>query len=34
MHTYAWRSYFLSPGVQSAWTSLGYPVPEEEPSSD
>ena len=29
MHAYAWRSYFLSPGLASAWSSLGYPVPEE-----
>jgi glyoxylase-like metal-dependent hydrolase (beta-lactamase superfamily II) len=25
---YAWRSYFLEPGLKSAWASLGYPVPE------
>ncbi len=30
MHTYAWRSYFFSPGLKSAWISLGYPVPEED----
>ena len=25
---YAWRSYYVDPGLKSAWTSLGYPVPE------
>ncbi len=28
MRTYAWRSYYYEPGLRSAWTSLGYPVPE------
>ena len=27
---FAWRAYFLSPGLNSAWTSLGYPVPDDE----
>jgi cyclase len=26
---WAWKSYFVTPGLQSAWTSLGYPLPEE-----
>lgn len=26
---WAWKSYFVRPGVKSAWTSLGYPLPEE-----
>ncbi len=30
LRAHAWRSYFLTPGLKSAWTSLGYPVPEEE----
>jgi glyoxylase-like metal-dependent hydrolase (beta-lactamase superfamily II) len=29
MRGYAWRSYYLAPGLESAWTSLGYPAPEE-----
>jgi hypothetical protein len=29
---FAWRSYFLTPGLQSAWKALGYPVPEGGPS--
>ena len=28
--TFAWNSYYLSPGLKSAWVSLGYPVPEGE----
>lgn len=28
--SYAWRSFYLDPGLESAWTSLGYPVPDEE----
>lgn len=27
MRTYAWNSYYLTPGLGSAWASLGYPVP-------
>ncbi len=27
---YAWRSYYLQPGLASAWRSLGYPVPDEQ----
>ena len=27
---WAWNSYFVVPGLKSAWTSLGYPVPEEQ----
>lgn len=30
MRADAWRSYFLRPGVKSAWASLGYPVPAAE----
>jgi len=26
---WAWKSYFVTPGLQSAWTSLGYPVSED-----
>ena len=26
---YTWQSYFAGPGLRSACTSLGYPVPEE-----
>ena len=26
---FAWQSYYLKPGLKSAWASLGYPVPEE-----
>ena len=26
---WAWKSYFVTPGLKSAWTSLRYPVPEE-----
>jgi glyoxylase-like metal-dependent hydrolase (beta-lactamase superfamily II) len=25
---FAWRSYFLEPGLKSAWAALGYPVPK------
>ncbi|MDJ0877196.1 MAG: MBL fold metallo-hydrolase [Halieaceae bacterium] len=25
---YAWRTYYLNPGLKSAWVSLGYPVPD------
>lgn len=25
---FAWQSYYLGPGLKSAWVSLGYPVPE------
>lgn len=28
LRAYAWRSFFLDPGLKSAWVSLGYPVPE------
>jgi glyoxylase-like metal-dependent hydrolase (beta-lactamase superfamily II) len=28
VRTYAWRSFYLVPGLQSAWISLGYPVPD------
>lgn len=28
----AWFNYFVSPGVASAWSSLGYPVPAETPA--
>jgi cyclase len=28
--TFAWRSFYFSPGLKSAWTSLGFPVPEGE----
>ncbi len=27
---YAWRSYYLRPGLKSAWVTLGYPLPEPE----
>jgi glyoxylase-like metal-dependent hydrolase (beta-lactamase superfamily II) len=27
---WAWQSFFLEPGLKSAWTSLGYPVPGVE----
>ena len=30
LRAYAWRTYFVTPGLKSAWTSLGYPVPEED----
>ena len=26
---WAWKSYFVTPGLQSAWTALGYPVPQD-----
>ena len=26
---WAWQSYFFGPGLKSAWTSLGYPLPAE-----
>jgi glyoxylase-like metal-dependent hydrolase (beta-lactamase superfamily II) len=26
---WAWESYLLGPGLKSAWTSLGYPLPPE-----
>lgn len=29
VRTYAWRSYYYEPGLRSAWTSLGYPVPDD-----
>jgi glyoxylase-like metal-dependent hydrolase (beta-lactamase superfamily II) len=28
-HEFAWQSYYLGPGLRSAWASLGYPLPEE-----
>lgn len=28
VRTFAWRSFYLLPGLRSAWTALGYPVPE------
>lgn len=34
MHVYAWRSYYLSPGLKSAWAALGYPVPEADSAGD
>ncbi|MDJ0657200.1 MAG: MBL fold metallo-hydrolase [Xanthomonadales bacterium] len=27
---YAWRTYYLAPGLKSAWTSLGFPVPDPQ----
>jgi len=30
MRRHAWRTYFLEPGLKSAWTALGYPLPEQE----
>ena len=30
MRAYAWRAYYLAPGLKSAWAALGYPVPPEE----
>ena len=27
---FAWQSYYLAPGLKSAWVSLGYPVPESD----
>ena len=27
--SYAWKSYFIDPGLKSAWQSLGYPVPAD-----
>ncbi len=27
---FAWKNYFLDPGMKSAWVSLGYPLPTEE----
>jgi hypothetical protein len=29
-YVWAWRAYFVSPGVGSAWSSLGYPVPDDQ----
>lgn len=26
---WAWDAYFVRPGLKSAWTSLGYPLPDE-----
>lgn len=26
--TFAWRAFYLAPGLKSAWASLGYPLPE------
>jgi len=28
VRTFAWRSFYFTPGLRSAWTALGYPVPE------
>jgi hypothetical protein len=28
LRTFAWRSFYLTPGLRSAWVALGYPVPE------
>ncbi|MEL7447858.1 MAG: MBL fold metallo-hydrolase [Pseudomonadota bacterium] len=28
--TFAWNAYFVSPGLKSAWVSLGFDVPEPE----
>ena len=30
----AWNSYFLAPGLKSAWVSLGFEIPEEETVED
>ena len=30
VRAYAWRSIYFDPELASAWTSLGYLVPEEE----
>jgi glyoxylase-like metal-dependent hydrolase (beta-lactamase superfamily II) len=30
VRAHAWRYFYLTPGLKSAWSSLGYPVPEEE----
>jgi len=27
---FAWKNYFLDPGLKSAWVSLGYELPAEE----
>lgn len=27
---FAWQSYFITPGLDSAWVALGYPLPEED----
>jgi glyoxylase-like metal-dependent hydrolase (beta-lactamase superfamily II) len=29
-HEFAWHSYFVDPGLKSAWQALGYAVPEDE----
>ena len=29
---FAWNAYLVSPGLASAWKSLGFPVPEDETS--
>jgi glyoxylase-like metal-dependent hydrolase (beta-lactamase superfamily II) len=29
LRLWAWRSYFVSPGLKSAWLSLGYPLPAD-----
>lgn len=26
---WAWQNYFVTPGLKSAWTSLGYPLPSD-----
>lgn len=28
LHRWAWQSYYVAPGIRSAWTSLGYPEPK------
>lgn len=28
-HAWAWHAYFVDPGIGSAWSSLGYPVPDD-----
>ncbi len=28
--TFAWNTYYLAPGLRSAWVSLGYPLPDPE----
>jgi cyclase len=28
-HAWAWRAYFVTPGIASAWSSLGFAVPDE-----
>lgn len=30
LRNWAWNAFFVSPGLKSAWKSLGFPVPAEE----